>query len=33
MKLGLKLNRKTPWVYVLAVLFAGSLHAQDITGS
>jgi non-heme chloroperoxidase len=33
MKLGLKLNRKTLWVYVLAILFAGSLHAQDITGN
>ncbi len=33
MKLGLELNRKTLWVYVLAILFAGSLHAQDITGN
>jgi non-heme chloroperoxidase len=33
MKLGLKLNRKTLWVYVLAILFTGSLHAQDITGN
>jgi len=33
MKLGLKLNRKTLWVYVLAILFAGSLHAQDIIGN
>jgi non-heme chloroperoxidase len=32
-KLGRKLNRTTLWVYVLAVLFAGSLHAQDITGN
>ncbi len=33
MELGLKLNRKALWVYVLANLFAGSLHAQDITGN
>jgi hypothetical protein len=33
MTLRLELNRKTLWVYVLAILFAGSLHAQDITGS
>jgi non-heme chloroperoxidase len=33
MKLGLKLNRKTLWVYVLAVLLAGCHHAQDITGN
>lgn len=33
MKLGIGLNRKTQWVYVLAILFAGSLHAQDITGN
>jgi non-heme chloroperoxidase len=34
MKLGLKLNGKMLWVYVLAILFAGSLlHAQDITGN
>jgi non-heme chloroperoxidase len=33
MKLRLKLNGKTLWVYVLAILFAGSLHAQDITGN
>jgi pimeloyl-ACP methyl ester carboxylesterase len=33
MKLGLKLNRKTLWVYVFAILFAGRLHAQDITGN
>jgi alpha/beta hydrolase fold len=32
MKLGRKLNRTTLWVYVLAILLAGSLHAQDITG-
>jgi hypothetical protein len=32
MRLRLELNRKTLWVYVLAILFAGSLHAQDITG-
>jgi pimeloyl-ACP methyl ester carboxylesterase len=33
MKLGRKLNRKTLWVYVLAILFAGCYHAQDITGN
>jgi non-heme chloroperoxidase len=33
MKLGLKLNQKTLWVYVFAILFAGRLHAQDITGN
>ena len=35
MKLGLKLNRKTLWVCVLATLFAGRLqaHAQDIIGN
>jgi non-heme chloroperoxidase len=33
MKLGPKLNRTTLWVYVLAILLAGSLHAQDITGN
>ena len=33
MKLGLKLNWKTLSVYVLAIFFTGSLHAQDITGS
>ena len=33
MKLELKLNRKMLWVYVLAILFADSLHAQDITGN
>ena len=33
MKLGLTLNRKALWVYALAILFAGSLHAQDITGN
>lgn len=32
MGLRLKLNRKTLSVYVLAILFAGSLRAQDITG-
>jgi non-heme chloroperoxidase len=32
MGLRLELNRKTLWVYVLAIVFAGSLHAQDITG-
>ena len=30
---GRKLNRKTLWVYVLAIFFAASLHAQDITGN
>jgi hypothetical protein len=30
MGLRLELNRKTLWVYVLAIVFAGSLHAQDI---
>lgn len=33
MKLGRRLNRTTLWVYVLAILFAGTLHAQDITGN
>jgi non-heme chloroperoxidase len=33
MKLRRRLNRKKLWVYVLAILFAGSLHAQDITGN
>ena len=33
MSLGRKLNRKTLWVYVLAILFAGCHHAQDITGN
>jgi non-heme chloroperoxidase len=33
MKLGRKLNWTTLWVYVLAILFAGRLHAQDITGN
>jgi len=33
MNLGLTLNRKTQWVYALAILFASSLHAQDITGN
>ncbi|HEY1744185.1 MAG TPA: alpha/beta hydrolase [Granulicella sp.] len=33
MELGQKLNWKTLWMYVLAILFAGSLHAQDITGN
>ena len=28
MKLESKLNRKTLWVYVFAILFAGCLHAQ-----
>jgi non-heme chloroperoxidase len=31
--LGRKLNRKTLWLYLLVILFAGSLHAQDITGN
>jgi non-heme chloroperoxidase len=33
MKLELKLNRKTLWVCVLAILFTRSLHAQDIAGN
>lgn len=33
MRLQLKLIRKMLWVYVLAILFAGGLHAQDITGN
>ena len=33
MKLELKLNGRTLWVCVLALLFAGSLHAQDIAGN
>ena len=33
MNIGLKFNLRTLWVYVLAILFAGSLHAQDITGN
>jgi len=33
MKLGRKLNRPTLWVNVLAILLAGSLRAQDITGN
>jgi len=33
MKLGPKQNWKTLWVYMLAILFAGSLHAQHITGN
>lgn len=33
MKLGLKLNRKTLWVYVFAILFGGCHHVQDITGN
>jgi pimeloyl-ACP methyl ester carboxylesterase len=33
MKLRLDLNRKTLWVYVFAILFAGCHHAQDITGN
>ena len=33
MKLELKLNRKALWVCVLAILFARSLHAQDIAGN
>ena len=34
MKLGRKLTRKTLWVCMLAILFAGGLlHAQDITGN
>ena len=30
---GTKLNRKMLWVYLLAILFAGSFHAQDFTGN
>ena len=33
MALGLKLNCKTLCLYMLAILFTGSLHAQDITGT
>jgi pimeloyl-ACP methyl ester carboxylesterase len=33
MKLGLKLNWKTLWAYMFAILFAGSLYAQDIAGN
>jgi pimeloyl-ACP methyl ester carboxylesterase len=33
MKLELKVNGKTLWVCVVAILFAGSLHAQDIAGN
>jgi hypothetical protein len=33
MSLGRKLNRKALWAYVLAILFAGCHHAQDITGN
>ena len=33
MKLRLDLNRKTLWVYVFAILFAGCHQAQDITGN
>jgi hypothetical protein len=33
MKLGPKLNRKMLWVYVLAILFAGSLQAEDFNGN
>jgi len=33
MRLRLELNRNALWVYLLAIFFAGSLHAQDITGS
>src|ERR1700722_9551808 len=33
MKIRLKWNPATLWVYVLATLFAGSLHAQDIAGT
>lgn len=33
MRLRLELNRKTLWVHALTFLFAGSFHAQDITGN
>ena len=33
MNIGLKWNLRTLWVYVLAILFAGSLNAQDIAGN
>lgn len=33
MNQGLKLHRKGLWVCALVILFAGSLHAQDISGS
>ncbi len=33
MRLGMQLNRKTRWVYLFAILFAVTLHAQDITGN
>ena len=33
MDVGLKMNLKTLWVFVIAILFAGCLRAQDITGN
>ena len=33
MNMGLKLNWKTPWVCVLAIVIAGCLRARDITGN
>ncbi len=33
MKLGRTLNRKTLCVYLLAIVFASTLHAQDVTGN
>lgn len=33
MNQGLKLHRKGLWVCALVILFAGSLYAQDISGS
>jgi pimeloyl-ACP methyl ester carboxylesterase len=33
MKVGPKLNRKAPWLYLLASLSASTFHAQDITGN
>jgi non-heme chloroperoxidase len=33
MKIGLKWNPRTLWVYVFAILLAGCLHAQEITGN
>src|SRR5271168_319928 len=33
MKIGLKWNLRTLWVYVFAILLAGCLHAQEITGN
>ena len=33
MDVGLKMNLKTLWVFVIAILFAGCLRAQDISGN